>query len=272
MTRLPSRAAWCLALGLAVVACSSGEDSEGSSTLATDATAPTTDPESTATDEVTVDTESTDDAPDTAAEIDDNACAGSTGERSVAEGEYRRQGENRQVCLDGRWVADPVLDTSTTVPTDDELAAATIGSGTYVVPGELQFGFYRVAGGWTVRDAGGAALDADAVDPTSVGFSLLSVGTDAATVEIDGEAVGLDFVPVFDPIAEGAVQGTYLVGTDVAPGTYRVTAPDGAAAMRLALAESGEWEIIEELAGADVTITIEPADFAIRFIGALEPV
>jgi len=199
-------------------------------------------------------------------------CADEAGGVAAEEGARRGSGEEREVCLDGEWVADPLLDTETTVPADDELRAATIPSGTYVVPEQMQFGFYRVSGAWVVRDGEGAEVAADAVDPDLSGYSLLSVSFGSASVDLDGQAVPLDFIPAFDPLAEAATQGTYLVGTDIAPGTYRVTNPGGAVARRLVLADDGgEWVALADESGAEtVTITVEPADFALRYSGTLE--
>ena len=199
-------------------------------------------------------------------------CADEAGGVAAEGGARRGSGEEREVCLDGEWVADPLLDTDTTVPTDDELRAATIPSGRYVVPEQMQFGFYRVSGAWVVRDGDGVEVAADAVDPDLSGYSLLSVSFDTASVDLDGRAVPLDFIPAFDPLAEAATQGTYLVGTDIAPGTYRVTNPGGAVASRLVLADDGgEWVALADESGAEtVTITVEPADFAFRYSGTLE--
>lgn len=198
-------------------------------------------------------------------------CADDDGEDTVGEGARRGRGEARELCLGGEWVVDPELDTQTTVPTDDELASATIGSGTYVVEEELPLGLYRVAGSWMLLDERGAIVAEDAIDAGLPGYTLMSVGFGVPTAEIVGEAVQVEFVPVFDPLAESVTQGTYLVGIDLAPGTYRVTDPEGAYAARLGLGEAGEWDVLGEESGESVAITVQPADFALRFVGDLEP-
>lgn len=257
-------------VSLATVAGCSGDDDSSDPTADASTTVETTASSTEAT--TTTEPAPTTTAPPTT--VDPSAaalCEDADGARVVEEGARRGEGEERESCLDGEWVADPVLDTETTLPTDDELVAATIRSGTHAVPDDIPFGLYRVSGAWALLDERGELIAGDAVDPIQVGLSLMSVGFGVPLVEIEGDAVQVEFVPVFDPLAEGATQGTYLVGTDLAPGTYRVSSADGASAARLGLGESGEWEVLGEESGPDtVTITVEPADFAFRFSGAIE--
>ena len=67
------------------------------------------------------------------------------------------------------------------------------------------------------------------------------------------------------------MQGVYLVGFDIQPGTYRVSDPDGAYAARLAVLPTGEWDILDNgLNDGSVILTVQPGDFAFEFRGVLE--
>ena len=85
-------------------------------------------------------------------------------------------------------------------------------------------------------------------------------------VEVSGQALAIEYLPEYDPIANGARKGTYLVGKDIAPGRYRVKDPDYAYAARL----DKNLEIIDNEGNeGNVVITIKPSDYAFEFSGDL---
>ncbi|HEV7757952.1 MAG TPA: hypothetical protein VGO78_03145, partial [Acidimicrobiales bacterium] len=90
-----------------------------------------------------------------------------------------------------------------------------------------------------------------------------------AYVEINGGALALADVPKIDPIAEGYTDGTYLVGTDIAPGRYNVTsAGTSAYAARL----SADGEIIDnDLSEGNVIVIVQEGDWALSYTGAIAP-
>jgi len=81
-------------------------------------------------------------------------------------------------------------------------------------------------GYWARLDANQEIVDNDIVES---GLSLMNVAPTDAYVEMSGAAVALVDLPWVDPIAEGWTDGTYLVGTDIAPGRYNIT-PAGSSA------------------------------------------
>lgn len=114
-------------------------------------------------------------------------------------------------------------------------------------------------------DASQEIIDNDLV---SDGLGLMEVLASDAYVEINGEAtLASDFGP-FDPIAEGVTDGTYLVGTDIQPGEYRVRPVDGTSYWAR-LAEGSE--IIDNgLSEGQLIVVIQPDDWAFTFTGTLE--
>jgi len=65
--------------------------------------------------------------------------------------------------------------------------------------------------------------------------------------------------------------GTYIVGTDIAPGRYRVSDADYAYASRLRSMANGEWDIIDNEGNAgSVIIIIQETDDAFQYSGRLE--
>lgn len=165
-------------------------------------------------------------------------------------------------------VTTTVADTTTTstVPETTTTTIPVIEAGTYVVGDEIAPGTYRVAGYWARLDAALEIIDNDLV--SGDGFSLVNVLDTDSFIEISQEAVALADVPSIDPIALGFDTGTYLVGADIAPGQYRVTATGSSAyAARL----DATLEIIDnDLNQGSVIVIVEPGDFALSYSGTLE--
>jgi hypothetical protein len=110
--------------------------------------------------------------------------------------------------------------TTTDPPTTTTTEPSVVESGTYVVPDQFAPGTYRVEGHWARLDAAQEIIDNDLVDS---GLTLTNVAPTDAYVEINGAAIALVDLPQVDRIAAGWTDGTYLVGTDIAPGRYNVT-------------------------------------------------
>jgi hypothetical protein len=154
---------------------------------------------------------------------------------------------------------------TTSAPTTTELRR--IQSGTYIVGDEIAPGLYRVERYWARLDSALEIIDNDLVSGS--GLSLLHVRDTDAYIEISGEAMRLEDTPVVDPIALGFDSGTYLVGTDIAPGRYRVTPTQGSAYYaRL----DADGEIIDNnLSEGAVIALVSASDWAFTFSGKLEP-
>lgn len=142
-----------------------------------------------------------------------------------------------------------------------------ISSGTYLVGSEIEPGFYRVSRYFSRLDANQDIIDNDLV--LDEGWTIVNVESTDKFLEISGVAYPLDAMPVLDPIAEGFTDGTYLVGTDIQPGVYRVTAGEGdlAYAARLAC----DRDIIDnDLNSGSVILTVRASDCLFEISGQLE--
>lgn len=153
--------------------------------------------------------------------------------------------------------------TTTTSPTTTTTTLPITGSGTYFVPGEFAPGTYRVVGYWARLDNDLEIIDNDLERD---GFSLLIVRETDSFIEISGEAVPLEALPVVNAL--NAEAGTYLVNIDIQPGLYRVTNPGGSAyGARL----DAELDIIDnELSDGSILLRVASTDFAFQFTGQLE--
>ncbi len=94
-----------------------------------------------------------------------------------------------------------------------------------------------------------------------------------AYVQINGEAISVEefrkFAPAYDPIANGVVEGTYIVGEDIAPGRYRVQKDSYAYAARLRCSR----DIIDNEGNAgSVIIIIRSNDCLFQFSGVLSKI
>jgi hypothetical protein len=114
-------------------------------------------------------------------------------------------------------------------------------------------------------DANQEIIDNDLVDS---GLTLMNVAPTDAYVEIGGAAIALSDLPQVDPIAESWTDGTYLVGTDIAPGRYNVT-PAGSSAYFARL--DTNLEIIDnDLSEGNVIAVVDPGDWALSYSGTIE--
>lgn len=152
---------------------------------------------------------------------------------------------------------------TTTVPLTDPVET---GAGTYAVGTEILPGVYRVSISWARLDEEMDVIDNDL---TLSGISIMTVYETDSFIELTGTAMPLDLVPTLDPIDAGFTQGTYLVGTDLQPGLYRITSEPGATAFAARLAS--DLEVLESFQSGDtVEIELIDGDFALRYTGTLE--
>jgi hypothetical protein len=161
--------------------------------------------------------------------------------------------------------------TTTEEPTTTTARELTIGAGVYAVPAEFAPGTYRVAGYWARLDAAQEIIDNDLVSQdASEGMSLLDVQPTDAYVEISGAAVALADLPKVDPIQFGRVQGTYLVGPDIAPGQYRITPDETSGNAYWARIDQAHEIIDNNIAEGQLIVVVQPGDYALSFTGAIE--
>ena len=192
-----------------------------------------------------------------AAETDDARSA--TGNTDTAEG---TSADDATMTEAPTTTAAP---TTTEAPTPTTTTPPVVESGTYVVPDQFAPGTYRVDGYWARLDANQEIIDNDLVDS---GLTLMNVAPTDAYIEINGAAIALADLPQVDPIAEGWTDGTYLVGTDIAPGRYNVTpAASSAYFSRL----DANLEIIDNnLSEGNVIAVVDPADWALSYTGTIQ--
>ena len=148
-----------------------------------------------------------------------------------------------------------------------ESASQEIPSGTYVVGSEIEPGFYRASRYYSRLDQNQEIIANDLV--TNNGWTVVQVESTDSFIEFSGVAYPLEALPVLDPIEEGFTDGSYLVGTDVSPGTYRVSSANGRSAYAARLSCNGDI-IDNELNDGSVILTVQESDCIFSISGTLE--
>jgi hypothetical protein len=87
-------------------------------------------------------------------------------------------------------------------------------------------------------------------------------------VEISGEAIHIDNFPVYDVIGNAPRGGIYLVGTDIAPGKYRLHG-EGRSAY-YAIYDRQMNRIGNDLNKGSLILNLQPGTYAIEFTGRIE--
>jgi len=153
--------------------------------------------------------------------------------------------------------------TSTRLNNPTRLEAGVHAVGTEIAPG-----IYRVSVHWARLDQNMDVIDNDL---TISGVSIMNVLATDSFIELSGAAMPVALLPSLDPIEGGFDQGTYLVGADIAPGTYRVRALSTGTAYAARL--RSDLSVIEAEQNDELVIVeLTPEDFALRYTGTLEPV
>jgi len=143
----------------------------------------------------------------------------------------------------------------------------TIGSGQWIVGTEVPPGLYRFSGSFASLDA------SDNIRGIAVAFSgmgLAKVLPSDATVQINGEAIRADHYGAYDVLANKPSDGCYLVGIDIPPGRYRLSAPGGLAS----------WFLFDQSMSLisvnnnpeQVLVTIDESVFAVGINGTPTPI
>jgi hypothetical protein len=186
--------------------------------------------------------------------------------------------------------------------TDDELAG-TYYKGTFLVGSQIQPGIYSTQGPTTQDDGQWARLSNTTGDPTAViahgvvnGPTTVTILPTDAAFQTTGDVVWVKVqipapapgpTPAPQPAPKPAPQaepapvstlpttfdeGTYLVGSQIAPGTYQTpgtTTEFGGAWYRLSGTTGDYSEIIAiESVKGPATMTVLPTDHAVKFVGA----
>jgi len=152
-------------------------------------------------------------------------------------------------------------------PPPADSSSQRIGSGQWIVGTEVPPGLYRFSGSFSSLDA------SDNIRGIAVAYSglgLAKVLPSDATVRINGEAIRADHYGAYDVLANKPSDGCYLVGIDIPPGRYRLSAPGGLAS----------WFLYDQSMGLitlgnnpeQVLVTIDESVFAVGFYGTPTPI
>lgn len=140
----------------------------------------------------------------------------------------------------------------------------TWSAGTYIVGEEIEPGQYRVAGYWARLDKDMEIIDNEAIWGND-GTLIVQIEKGDAYIEFSGEAMRLEDSGVIDPVELGLTEGTYLVGTDIAPGRYRISG-DSAYFARL---ECNNEIIDNNLSDGSVIAVVKDSDCYLNFSGEI---
>jgi hypothetical protein len=140
-----------------------------------------------------------------------------------------------------------------------------IPSGQYVVGSEVAPGLYRFAGYVARLDSEMSIITNDSVRS---GLGLVKILEHDSYVEISGEAIHIDNFPVYDVIGNAPRGGIYLVGTDIAPGKYRLHG-EGRSAY-YAIYDRQMNRIGNDLNKGSLILNLQPGTYAIEFTGRIE--
>lgn len=125
-----------------------------------------------------------------------------------------------------------------------------------------------MAGYWARLDAGFDIIRNDGVYEDRA-LSYVEIQPTDAYFELRGEAIAIADFPVYDPLALGAEEGTYLVGIDIQPGRYRVEKESYAYAARLKC----DGDIIRNAGNeGNVLIEVRAGDCLFEYSGRLSRV
>lgn len=147
---------------------------------------------------------------------------------------------------------------------DGEQMDGAINSGEWIVGSEIAPGLYRFSGYLARKDRHGGIISNGNANS---GLGLTRVFPTDDVVEIRGQAIRADQYGAYDVLAEQPRDGCYLVGVDIEPGRYRLTAA-GASAYYELLGREME-RLTNGLNQGSLLVTIPSSAFAIRFTGLI---
>lgn len=153
-----------------------------------------------------------------------------------------------------------------TSPTPAAPAAAISGDGTYTVPGDIAPGTYTAEQAqsgcyWqTAKDASGS-LDSIIANENAAGPTVVTIPTNAKTFQTNGCGPWVKGTPTFVTSKTSIGEGTWAVGANVAPGTYKAPGGSGCYWARLRNFVGGIDSIIaNDNASGQVVVTIAATD------------
>lgn len=139
-----------------------------------------------------------------------------------------------------------------------------IRNGQWVVGPEVPPGYYRFAGYVARLDR---QLGIITNGHVSSGLGLILIRPQDSYFEVNGEAIRLEDFPVYDIVASGARDGTYIAGRDIEYGTYRLHG-DGAHAYYATYTRT--MDMIRNDFNDNLIMVVDPTVFAVEIQGRLE--
>lgn len=140
-----------------------------------------------------------------------------------------------------------------------------IPAGQYVVGSDISPGLYRFAGYVARLDSEMEIITNESVRS---GLGLVKILEHDSYVEVSGEAVHIDDFPVYNVLENAPRGGIYLVGTDIAPGRYRLHG-DGRSAY-YATYDRQMNRLGNDLNKGSLIVNLQPGVYAFEFTGRIE--
>jgi Ca2+-binding RTX toxin-like protein len=144
--------------------------------------------------------------------------------------------------------------------------ATSFRGGTYIVGQEVPLGFYRTTRYWALKDSAQDIIENE-FEPD--GPTIAIVDNRGAFIEFGERATLItDETTALDPFSY--TSGTFLVGLDVMPGTYRASPPPGDDSAYLAAMTADGSIIDNDFAFGSVIVNVPPNATFMKFRGTLE--
>ena len=165
-------------------------------------------------------------------------------------------GHDAHIPLRGEEVAEPTQQTTSVIP-----------AGQWIVGRDLQPGLYRFSGYVARLDSNMNIINNESARS---GLGLILVSPHDSYFEVSGEAVSLENLPDFDALGRDVRDGTYLVGTDIPVGRYRIHG-EGRSAY-YALYDRNLTRITNDFNRGSLILDLQSSAFAVGISGRLEPI
>ena len=151
-------------------------------------------------------------------------------------------------------------------------AMPSLGQGVLRVGSEISPGVYSSPADGHADYAARLDGNQDIISNQYADRVLIEVKPTDTYVELDGTFLGYQPRPITPPPAGGIdVDGTWVVNTEVTPGTYRLLPTDGSAYWARLGDANGDNILANDYQNGQTYITVQPGDFAVELSGRLMP-
>ena len=146
----------------------------------------------------------------------------------------------------------------------------TVSDGTYIVGKDLAYGTYKYTlnegaeSSWIETYSSLNTHFENKINEYSGNYGYFELSEAEKTIRIsDATITKVDLNEMPEDIKTSVTTGTYIVGKDIAPGTYKATGIDGSWAYVARLSSINPEDIIEEYSAEEVYIEIKDTDVAV---------